>query len=208
MASFGRGLIQYSAVIPSAGAARATCRCDSLRVISRGFCGTHFIQQETIMTSTFATTLVGFTLAAAASGAFAQTPAYGAPISLDAARRCIAAAEAESRKNNWTMAIAVLDGGGHNVASIRMDGTQFGSANVAHQKAFSAIAYRRPTKAFEDVLAKGGDGLRILRLDGAIPVEGGVPIVMDGRMVGAIGASGGTAQQDGVVAKACTDVLK
>lgn len=89
-----------------------------------------------------------------------------------------------------------------------MDGTQFGSANVAQQKAFSAIAFRRPTKVFEDAPAKGGDGLRILRLDGAIPVEGGVPIVMDGWMVGAVGASGGTAQQDGMVAKACTDVLK
>ena len=156
---------------------------------------------------TFATVLAGIAFAAGSS-AIAQTAPYGAPISLDNARKCLAAAEAESRKNNWTMAIAVVDGGGHNIAAIRMDGTQFGSVNVAHQKAWSAAAYRRPTKVFEDVLAKGGDGLRILRLEGAIPVEGGVPIVMDGRIVGAVGASGGTAQQDGVVAKACTDALR
>lgn len=148
-------------------------------------------------------------LVVAGHQAFAQAPPpYGAPISLDAARKCIAAGEAESRKNNWQMAISVLDTGGYGVASIRMDGTQFGSDKVAYQKAWSAIAYRRPTKVFEDVVAKGGDGLRILRLDGAVPVEGGVPIVMDGKMVGSVGASGGTAQQDGMVAKACTDALK
>lgn len=150
----------------------------------------------------------GAAVLGSAGVAQAQAPGFGAPISLDAARRCIAAGEAESRKNNWTMAINVLDVGGHSVASIRQDGTQFGSAKIAQDKAFSAIAYRRPTKVFEDIVAKGGDGLRILKLDGAIPVEGGIPIVMAGAMVGAVGASGGTAAQDGIVAKACVDALK
>ena len=151
---------------------------------------------------------LGVTLLASVSGTFAQAPPPdGTPISLEVAKRCIAAGEAESVKNNWRMAIVVLDLGGHNVASIRMDGTQFGSANVATQKAWSAIAYRRPTKVFEDIVAKGGEGLRILRLDGAVPVEGGVPIVVGGRMIGSVGASGGSAQQDGLVAKACTDAL-
>jgi glc operon protein GlcG len=152
--------------------------------------------------------VVGMSLLAAVSGTFAQAPpADGVSIGLEAAKRCIAAGEAESVKNNWRMAIVVLDLGGHGIASIRMDGTQFGSANVAQQKAWSAIAYRRPTKVFEDILAKGGDGMRLLRLDGAVPIEGGVPIVVGGKMIGSVGASGGSAQQDGVVAKACTDAL-
>lgn len=146
---------------------------------------------------------------AAATTVQAQTPPpYGLPISLENAKKCLAAAEAESRKNNFFMAIHVLDSGGNGVAAVRMDGTQIASYEIARQKAWSAVAYRRPTKAFEDVLAKGGDGLRVLRLEGAIPVEGGVTIVADGRIIGAVGASGGTAQQDGIVAAACLAALK
>ena len=106
------------------------------------------------------------------------------------------------------MAVAVVDTGGHLVYFERMDGTQTGSAGVALDKAKSAVAFRRPTKVFEDVLAAGGAGLRILTLSGVVAVEGGVPIVIGGKIVGAIGLSGGTAQQDGVAAKAGVDALK
>lgn len=133
---------------------------------------------------------------------------YGAPIGLEPARRAIAAASAEARKNNWAMAIAVVDTGGALVSFDRMDNTQTGSIKVAIQKAQSAAAFRRPTKIFEETLASGGGGLRILGLPGAIPIEGGVPIVLDGKIVGAIGASGGTAQQDGQIAAAGLAALK
>ncbi len=138
----------------------------------------------------------------------ALAQAYGEPIGVEAARKAAAAAVAESKKNNWNMAVSVVDTGGHLVYFERMDNTQTGSANVATQKAQSAVAFRRPTKVFEDVVGGGGAGLRILTLAGAIAIEGGVPIVVNGKIVGAIGASGGTAQQDGVVAKAGIDALK
>jgi uncharacterized protein GlcG (DUF336 family) len=141
-----------------------------------------------------------------AAGAAAQQ--YGAPISVDNAKKAAAAAVAEARKNNWSMAFAVMDTGGHLVYFEKMDGTQTGSVNVAIGKARSAALFRRPTKAFEDVVAGGGAGLRILALEGAVPVEGGVPIVMDGKIVGSIGASGGTGQQDAQCAKAGADAVK
>ncbi len=148
-------------------------------------------------------------LAVCAGGAAAQAPPlYGAPISVDNAKKAAAAAVAEARKNNWLMAFAVTDTGGNLVYFEKMDGTQTGSVNVAIGKARSAALFRRPTKAFEDVVAGGGAGLRILALEGAVPVEGGVPIVMDGKIVGAIGASGGTGQQDGICAKAGADAAK
>ncbi|MBP1699191.1 MAG: hypothetical protein H6Q41_4379, partial [Deltaproteobacteria bacterium] len=90
----------------------------------------------------------------------------------------------------------------------KMDGTQTGSVRVAISKGRSAVLFKRPTKAFQDMLATGGEGLRVLRLEGAVPVEGGLPLLMDGKIVGAIGISGGTSQQDGLVAKAGADTLK
>jgi uncharacterized protein GlcG (DUF336 family) len=89
-----------------------------------------------------------------------------------------------------------------------MDNTQLGSAEVAIDKARSAALFKRPTKAFQDALAAGGDGLRILGLKGAVPIEGGIPLVMEGKIVGAIGVSGGTSAQDGQCAKAGADTLK
>jgi glc operon protein GlcG len=89
-----------------------------------------------------------------------------------------------------------------------MDHTQNGSVDVAIAKARSAARFKRPTKAFQDALAAGGEGLRVLALQGAVPVEGGIPIVVEGKIVGAIGASGGTSQQDGVVAAAGLAALK
>ena len=127
---------------------------------------------------------------------------YGAPISLPEAKRVLAAAQAEAVKNKWAMAISIVDAGGHLVAFERMDTTQHGSIEVSQQKAQTAVAFRRPSKAFQDNVAAGGEGLRTLRLPGALPIEGGVPIVVGGKIVGAIGVSGGTAVQDGQVAAA------
>ena len=132
---------------------------------------------------------------------------YGAPIRLDAARRAATAALAEARRNSWTMAVAVVDIAGELVYFEKMDDTQNGSVRVAVSKARSAALFKRPTKAFQDALTATPDGLRVLGLDGAVPVEGGVPLVIDGMIVGAIGLSGGTSQQDGVCAKAGCDAL-
>ena len=133
---------------------------------------------------------------------------YGLPINLDTAKKIAASAITEARKNNWTMAVAVVDTGGNLVYFEKMDGTQAGSVKVAISKGRSAVLFKCPTKAFQDMLAAGGEGLRVLRLEGAVPVEGGLPLLMEGIIVGAIGVSGGTSQQDGVVAKAGADTLK
>ena len=144
-----------------------------------------------------------------AGSALAQAPApYGAPISLENAKKAAAAAAAEARKNNWSMVIAVTDTAGNLVYFEKSDGAANASGNIAISKSRSAALFKRPTKALADDLAAGGAGLRYLALEGAMPVEGGVPIVMDGRMVGAIGISGAAAQQDGQVARAGADALK
>jgi len=141
--------------------------------------------------------------------ALAQMPnAYGLPITLENAKKVTAPAIAEASKNNWAMAVAILDIGGNLVYFEKMDGTQTGSVRVAIGKARSAVMFKRSTKVFQDAVAAGGDGLRLLRLEGAVPIEGGLPLVMDGKIVGAIGVSGATSAQDGVAAKAGADVLK
>ena len=124
-----------------------------------------------------------------------QVP-YGAPIGLEQAKKVLAGAEAEAKKNNWNVVIAVLDSGGHLVMLERMDGTQLGSIDVAKEKAYSAVLYRRPTKVFQDLVGQGGPNLRLLRLSGASPLEGGIPILVDGKIVGAVGVSGATSEQD------------
>ena len=133
---------------------------------------------------------------------------YGLSINLDTAKKIAASAIAEAAKNNWTMAVAILDTGGNLVYFEKMDGTQTGSVRVAISKGRSAVLFKRPTKAFQDMLAAGGEGLRVLRLERAVPIEGGLPLLMAGKIIGAIGVSGGTSQQDGVVAKAGADTLK
>lgn len=148
-----------------------------------------------------------------ASGAFgsarAQMPnAYGTPIGLENAKRAAAPALAEAEKNHWNMAVAIVDTSGNLVYYEKMDNTQLGSAHVAIDKARSAALFKRPTKMFQDALAAGGDGLRILRIQGAVPVEGGIPLIMDGKIVGAIGVSGATSAQDAQCAKAGADALK
>jgi glc operon protein GlcG len=133
---------------------------------------------------------------------------YGMPIGSDDAKKAAAAALAEARRNGWMMAAAVVDTGGHLVYFEKMDGTQTGSVAVALSKARSAALFMRPTKAFQEMLASGGDGLRAFGLEGAVPVEGGVPVVMNGKTVGAIGLSGGSSSQDGQCARAGADALK
>ena len=133
--------------------------------------------------------------------------AYGAAIRIETAKKATAAALSEARRNNWTMAVAVVDPGGHLVYFERMDDTQAGSATVAQDKARSAALFKRPTKAFQDTLAAGGDGFRVLGIRGAVPVEGGLPLIVDGAIAGGIGVSGGTSQQDGQCAKAGVDAI-
>jgi uncharacterized protein GlcG (DUF336 family) len=146
---------------------------------------------------------------AATSTAYAQLPnPYGDAISLENAKKAAAPVVAEARRTDAMVAIAVVDGGGSLVYFERMDGTQIGSIPVALDKARSAALFKRATKAFQDTLAGGGDGLRILALEGAVPVEGGVPLLMDGKIVGAIGVSGGTSQQDGQCARAGAAALR
>ncbi len=132
----------------------------------------------------------------------AAPPAYGPPITLEQAKKAMASAEAEARKNSWNVVIAIVDSGGNIVMLQRLDDTQFGSIDVARQKAHTAVAFRRPTKVFQDLIAQGGVNLRLLKLEGASPLEGGVPIVLGGKIVGAIGVSGVTSQQDAQVAQA------
>ena len=133
---------------------------------------------------------------------------YGPSIVADQAKTVAAAAVAEAKKNQWTMAIAIVDTAGDLVYFERMEHTQVGSVDVAIAKARAAARFKRPTKAFQDALAAGGEGWRILSLDGAVAVEGGLPLMSGGKIVGAIGASGGTSQQDGVSASAGAAALK
>lgn len=125
-------------------------------------------------------------------------------LTLDAAKKLAAAAEAEAVKNKWNVVIALVDDGGHLVYLQRMDDTQYGSVDVALQKARTAIAFKRPSKVFEDAVASGRNGVLNLPV---MPLEGGLPLVVDGKMIGAVGVSGVTSQQDGVIAKAAVDAL-
>ena len=142
---------------------------------------------------------------AAAQG---QPNMYGPTITADQAKSVAAAAVAEAKKNQWTMAVAIVDTAGDLVYFEKMDNTQVGSVDVAIAKARSSARFKRPTKAFQDALAAGGEGWRILSLDGAVAVEGGLPLVAGGKIIGAIGASGGASQQDGVTAAAGAGTLK
>lgn len=137
----------------------------------------------------------------------AQVPQYGPEINLEQAKQAIAAGQAEARKNSWPVAIAVVDNHGLLVAFDKMDNTQTASVQVAIDKASSAAIYRRPTKVFQDGVAGGGAGTRALNLRGASTVEGGLPIVVAGKIIGGVGVSGVTSEQDGVVAKAAADSL-
>jgi glc operon protein GlcG len=153
---------------------------------------------------------------ALSSGAFAQAPPapppppqYGTPgVTLEQAKKAIEAAEAEAKKNGWLMAIAVVSNGGNLVSFAKMDQTQFASITIAQHKAKAAATFRRPTKVFQDALAASPGNVFLLTLDGIIASEGGVPIMRDGKIIGAMGCSGGTGAQDGQVCKAGVDTIK
>jgi glc operon protein GlcG len=165
-------------------------------------------RSKTLVASILAAVILTATVSAQQAPSPPPIVPYGAPLGLEAAKKVMAAAEAEAVKNNWAMAIVILDSTGHMVMLHKLDNTQYGSLMAAEDKAHSAINYRRPSKVFEDLVAQGGIGLRSLALRGASPLEGGIPINADGKIVGAIGVSGGTSVQDGQVAKAGADAAK
>jgi glc operon protein GlcG len=169
------------------------------------------MRMATLLSLVVVTVLLVASLPARAQQPVAPPPpqmSYGAPISLEQAKKVVAGAEAEAKKNNWNMVIVVLDSGGHPVMLERMDGTQLGSIEAAKDKAYSAVLYRRPTKVFQDLVAGGGANLRLLKLSGADPIEGGIPLMVGGKIVGAVGVSGAASEQDAQVAKAGAESLK
>ena len=121
-------------------------------------------------------------------------------MTLDLAKKVAAGAEAEAAKQNWTMVIVVIDDGGNPVYLERMDGTQLGSIAVAEKKAHTALFFKRPTKAYEDAVA--GGHTTILSVPGIIAIQGGIPLMKDGAIIGAIGVSGMQPPQDNAVAEA------
>lgn len=157
-------------------------------------------------------TLVGACVLAvlAAMPAQAQTPPppYGPPIGIENARKVMTGAEAEAAKNNWAVVISIIDSGGNIVMLHRRDDVQLSSIEIAQGKAKTALMFKRPSKALDDAISSGGAGLRFLALKDIVPLEGGVPIMLDGKIVGAIGVSGVLSSQDAQVARAGTDALK
>jgi uncharacterized protein GlcG (DUF336 family) len=126
-------------------------------------------------------------------------------ITLDDAKRAMVAAETEARKNNWNMAIAILDAGAHLIFFERMDDVQIGSVAVAIGKARTSVNFKRPTKALDDLVSGGRTAF--LAIEGVIPLQGGLPVMVDGKLIGAVGVSGGTAAQDEQVALAAVEAL-
>jgi glc operon protein GlcG len=156
---------------------------------------------------TSAKIMLGLALALSAGLASAQErPPYGNPISIDQAKKIAAGALAESKKNNWRMAISIVDNHGFPVYFERMEDTQTASIQIALDKAKTAAMFRRPSKAFEDGIAKGR--VALLGLTGATPIEGGLPIMVDGRVIGGIGVSGMNSDQDAQAAQAGLNALK
>jgi glc operon protein GlcG len=137
----------------------------------------------------------------------AMTPPYGPPITLDQAKRAMAAAELEAAKNSWQVAVTILDSGGNLVMFHKVDNTQLASIGASEGKASTALRFKRPSKALDDAIAAGGAGLRLLAVKDITPLEGGLPILVDGKIIGAIGVSGALSSQDAQVAKAGADVL-
>ncbi len=135
-------------------------------------------------------------------------PEYGSPLSLAEGKRIVEAAEAQASLHGWAMVIAVLDSTGHLVVLHKMDHAQYGSIELAEAKARTATHFKRPTKLFEDTVASGGLGLRLLSAREFCLFEGGIPLLRDGKLVGAIGVSGARSDQDGLVALAGANALQ
>ena len=151
--------------------------------------------------------LTGSTIAPASAQQPAATPAYGPPITLDDAKRAMAAAELEAAKNSLQVAITILDSGGNMVMFHKFDNTQLASIRASQGKARTALFFKRPSKALDDAIAAGGAGLRLLAVKDITQLEGGQPILVDGKIVGAIGVSGALSSQDAQIAKAGADAL-
>ena len=132
---------------------------------------------------------------------------YGAPITTELAKQVAAAALDEARANGWAMAVAIADPAGILVYFEKLDDTQHASPRIAIDKARSAAMFKRPTKTFQDSVERGGVALRVMNLRGASVVEGGVPIIVDGKIIGGLGVSGGMAEQDGQCCKAALEAL-
>ncbi len=154
--------------------------------------------------------LIALTLATCALGLGAQMlpNPYGPPIGVENAKKAAAAALAEATKNHWNMAVAVVDPSGTLVYYEKMDNTQIASANISIEKARTAAQFKRATKTFQDQLAQGGPNLRLLGLPGAVPIEGGVPISAEGKIIGAIGVSGDISANDGQCARVGAATIK
>lgn len=133
---------------------------------------------------------------------------YGAPLTLEMARKAMREAEAVASGNGWNVAIAIIDSTGRLVMFHRYDNTLYASSAVAEGKAKTALDFRRPTKTLEDAITAGGNGLRYLAVQNITPLEGGLPIIVDSRVVGAIGVSGVASVNDEKIAKAGVDALK
>ena len=152
---------------------------------------------------------IGATLGLGTAQAQQPAPEYGAPISIDQAKEAAAAVIAEAKKNGWHMAVAVVDPGGYLIYFERMDGTQNASVRLAEAKARTSALFRRASKVFSDQFAAGNTGFMSFPNEARpIASEGGIPIVVNGKVIGAIGASGGTGQQDGVAATAGANAVR
>jgi len=134
-------------------------------------------------------------------------PPYGPAITLDQAKRVMAAAELVAAENTWQVAITILDSGGNLVMFHRIDNAQLSATTVSEGKARTALEFKRPSKDLDDAIARGGAGNRLLALKNITPIEGGLPILLDNKIIGAIGVSGAISAQDTQVAKAGIDAL-
>jgi glc operon protein GlcG len=152
--------------------------------------------------------LSGQAQAQSAPPAPAAPMAYGESINIETAKKAAAAAAEESKKNNWGMCIAVVGPSGDLVYFERLDLCQFASIAISQHKARAAATFKRPTKVFEDRVASGPAGVAAITLDGVIASEGGIPIIVGGKIVGAMGCSGGTGQQDGMACQAGVNAVK
>jgi len=151
--------------------------------------------------------VVAVALASLTSFAAAEiTPYYGTPVNLETAKKIAAGAMAEARKNNWKMAVAVVDNSGMLVYYEMVDDTQTASAGIAIDKGRTAAMWRRPSKDFEQGVADGR--VALLGLSGVTPIEGGLPIVVGGKVIGGVGVSGGASAQDAQCGRAGLDTLK
>jgi len=140
--------------------------------------------------------------------AMPMPPRYGPPLTLEQAKKVMNAAELEAQKYGWPLVIALVDSTGYLCMLVKLDHAQLGSVQIAQAKAETALCFRRPTAVFENALAQGGVGLRILATPGVAPLEGGIPLMQGGEVIGAIGVSGMHSSQDALVARAGVAALE